>query len=88
MEKENPEYLVSYVNGRSGMPTLGVYIKKPQQHIRAIYQVRAEKEVLDRSYETLFAIMKLAGEVGTGGFSAVLDRESILAVVPEWEKII
>lgn len=87
---KDEEYLVLYevirgqgriVVGKKGTDTRLYY---------SVYSVKGEPDTIKKNYFQLIAVMQLVGETKLEGnyVKAGMDRESILAVVPEWEKVI
>ncbi|MNK93200.1 hypothetical protein D3C87_1133500 [compost metagenome] len=52
------------------------------------YLMRGDADVIERNLHELKAVLDLVGEKRELCSFADLDRESILAVVPQWEKIL
>lgn len=93
MEKEsNPEYTLWFIDNNGRHDSVLVVYKKGMSPLKpdaCVYRIRGEDDVLRRTYHELLAVMQLAGEtLKNGDVRCVLDRESILAVVPQWRRVI
>lgn len=87
--KENPDRIVEWGINR-GQMNLTVE-KRRGTWWDAIYSVKGDPDKIQKDFHALFAVMELVGVEdikGTGYRRCYLDRESILAVVPGWEKVI
>lgn len=92
--EENPEYIVWFLPAMGTGHTysaLSVYtpFSKPLKSDSCVYRVKGEEAAVRRNYHELIAVMQLVGVTHKNGdVRAVLDRESILAVVPQWKGVI
>lgn len=86
----NPEYEVWFLPNVSHNSVITIYRKGASTlHESCVYRVRAEEDALRRNFRELIAVLQLAGDTNkVGDVHATLDRESILAVVPQWSKVL
>lgn len=82
------EYRV-YWSLEKGEVRITVMKRRPTTHLPFLqYSMRGDADVIERDFHELKAVLDLVGEKKLFGAFADLDRESILAVVPQWEKVI
>lgn len=88
------EYRVYWTNNRDEI-YITVMQRRPLTNLPYLkYQVKGDKDAMGRSFHELKAVLDLVGErrLTTNGVDfgvfADLDKESILAVVPQWDKVI
>lgn len=55
---------------------------------RRVYSVSADLSALESNFTDLIVIIKLAGTKYDMHWEVTLDRASILATVPQWEKLL
>lgn len=82
------EYRV-YWSLEKGEVRITVMKRRPTTQLPFLqYSMRGDAGVIERNFHELKAVLDLVGESKRLGCFADLDRESILAVVPQWEKIL
>lgn len=82
------EYRV-YWSLEKGEVRITVMKRRPTTHLPYLqYSMRGDADVIERDFHELKVVLDLVGEKKLFGAFADLDRESILAVVPQWEKVI
>lgn len=83
------EYRV-YWSLEKGEVRITVMKRRPTTHLPFLqYSMRGDADIIERNFHELKAVLDLVGEKNRlGSAFADLDRESILAVVPQWGKVI